>query len=51
MDLGRSLSPVNADYQAPFKYSGRIVEVVFELPTGPQDREIAAQVRAAMTRQ
>jgi arylsulfatase A-like enzyme len=51
MDLGRSLSPINAGYQAPFKYSGRIVEVVFELPTGPQDREIAAQVRAAMTRQ
>jgi hypothetical protein len=24
---------------------------VFELPTGPQDREIDAQVRAAMTRQ
>jgi arylsulfatase len=51
MDLGRSLSPINADYEAPFKYSGRILEVVFELPTGPQDREIDAQVRAAMTRQ
>ncbi|MGC2274814.1 MAG: hypothetical protein WA571_02265, partial [Candidatus Binatus sp.] len=51
MDLGRSLSPINAEYQAPFKYSGRMLEVVFELPTGPQDREIAAQVRAAMTRQ
>jgi arylsulfatase len=51
MDLGRSLSPINADYEAPFKYSGFILEVVFELPTGPQDREIAAQVRAAMTRQ
>ena len=50
MDLGRSLSPVNADYQSPFKYSGRI-SVVFELAAGPQDREIDAQVRAAMTRQ
>ena len=51
MDLGRSLSPINADYQSPFNYPGRILSVVFELPTGPQDREINAQVRAAMTRQ
>ncbi len=51
MDLGRSLSPVNADYQSPFEYSGRIARVVFELPTGPQPSEIDAQVRAAMTRQ
>jgi hypothetical protein len=51
MDLGRSLSPINADYQTPFKYPGRILSAVFELPTGPQDREIDAQVRAAMTRQ
>ena len=51
MDLGRSLSPINADYQSPFKYPGRILTAVFELPTGPQDREIDAQVRAAMTRQ
>ncbi|MFI5351411.1 MAG: sulfatase-like hydrolase/transferase [Candidatus Binatales bacterium] len=51
MDIGRSLSPVNADYAAPFAYSGRIHSVVFELPTGPQDREIDARVRAAMTRQ
>ena len=51
MDLGRSLSPINADYQSPFKYPGRILSAVFELPTGPQDREIDAQVRAAMTRQ
>ena len=51
MDLGRSLSPVNADYQSPFKYPGKIVSVIFELPTGPRDGEIDAQVRAAMTRQ
>ena len=51
MDLGRSLSPINADYHSPFKYPGRILSAVFELPTGPQDREINAQVRAAMTRQ
>lgn len=51
MDLGRSLSPINADYQSPFKHPGRILSVAFELPTGPQDREIDARVRAAMTRQ
>ena len=51
MDLGRSLSPINADYEAPFKYAGRILEIVFELPTGPGEGEIAAQVRATMTRQ
>ena len=51
MDIGRSLSPVNADYAAPFAYSGRIHSVIFELPTGPQDCEIDAQVKAAMTRQ
>lgn len=51
MDLGRSLSPINADYQSPFKHPGRILSAVFELPTGPQDHEIDAQVRAAMTRQ
>jgi len=51
MDLGRSLSPINADYQSPFNYPGRILSAVFELPTGFQDREIDAQVRAAMTRQ
>src|SRR5277367_5161165 len=51
MDLGRSLSPINADYHSPFKYPGRILSAVFELPTGPQDHEIDAQVRAAMARQ
>jgi arylsulfatase A-like enzyme len=51
MDLGRSLSPVNGDYAAPFAYSGRIHTVKFELPSTPRDGEAAAQVRAAMTRQ
>jgi hypothetical protein len=51
MDLGCSLSPINADYQSPFRYPGRILTAVFDLPTGPQDGEIDAQVRAAMTRQ
>jgi hypothetical protein len=54
MDLGRSLSPVNADYTAPFVYPGRIHSIVFELPAAPQEPETAeseAQARAAMTRQ
>ncbi len=54
MDLGRSLSPVNSDYTAPFAYPGRIRSVVFEVPAA-QEREAAAeaaaQARAAMTRQ
>jgi hypothetical protein len=55
MDLGRSLSPVNADYTAPFAYPGRIHSIVFELPAAPQEPEVAAeaeaQARVAMTRQ
>ena len=31
MDLGRSLAPVNDDYDAPFAYPGRIETVTFEL--------------------
>jgi hypothetical protein len=49
--IGRSLSPINADYQSPLKYPGRILSAVIELPTGPRGREIDAQVRAAMTHQ
>lgn len=55
MDLGRSLSPVNADYTAPFAYPGQIHSIVFELPAAPQEPEVAAeaeaQARVAMTRQ
>jgi arylsulfatase A-like enzyme len=52
MDLGRSLSPVTDDYQAPFAYAGRIAKVVFQLPTlAPPRGEVKAQVRAEMTRQ
>jgi arylsulfatase A-like enzyme len=52
MDIGRSMSPVNAEYEAPFVYSGKIHSVVIDLPAGPHDRaEIEAQMRAAMTRQ
>jgi arylsulfatase A-like enzyme len=51
MDLGRSISPVNADYAAPFAYPGRIYSVKFELPAAARNGEMAAQVRAAMTRQ
>jgi hypothetical protein len=55
MDLGRSLSPVNTDYTAPFVYPGRIHSIEFELPAAPQQQEVAAeaeaQARVAMTRQ
>jgi hypothetical protein len=51
MDLGRSISPVNADYAAPFAYPGRIFSVKFEIPAAARNGEMAAQVRAAMTRQ
>ena len=51
MDLGRSLSPVNDDYQAPFIYPGRIHRVVFELEDKASRGEIKAGMRAEMTRQ
>ena len=51
MDLGRSLSPVNDDYQAPFNYPGRIHRVVFELEDKASRGEIKAGMRAEMTRQ
>ena len=55
MDLGRSLAPVNGDYEAPFEYPGTIHSVVFEIPerrSGPDAAaEAKAEGRAAMTRQ
>ena len=51
MDLGRSLSPVNDDYSAPFTYPGAIASVVFELESRIPTGEIKAQMRAEMTRQ
>ena len=48
---GRSLSPVNDDYQAPFNYPGRIHRVVFELEDKASRGEIKAGMRAEMTRQ
>ena len=51
MDLGRSLSPVNSDYQAPFAYAGLITQVVFELDGKSSLGEVKAQMRAEMTRQ
>jgi arylsulfatase A-like enzyme len=55
MDFGRSLAPVNDDYEAPFAYPGRIERVVFELAAArtAADRaaEAEAKARAAMTRQ
>ncbi len=55
MDLGRSLAPVNDEYEAPFVYPGRIETVVFELAesatAGERNAEAEAKARAAMTRQ
>jgi arylsulfatase len=51
MDLGRSRSPVTADYAAPFAYPGRIDRVVFDTPEVMETGEWEAQVRAAMSRQ
>jgi arylsulfatase A-like enzyme len=51
MDLGRSLSPVNEDYTAPFAYPGRIEKIIFETPLAAERGEVKAQVRAEMTRQ
>ncbi len=51
MDLGRSLSPVNNDYQAPFTYMGHIGRVVFELDDKLPAGEIKARIRAELTRQ
>ena len=55
MDLGRSLAPVNGDYEAPFAYPGRIETIVFELPErrqrGDDKAEAEAQARAALSRQ
>ncbi len=55
MDLGRSLAPVNDDYDAPFAYPGRIETVTFEVAESatPAEKsaEAEAKARAAMTRQ
>ena len=51
MDIGRSLSPVNADYAAPFAYGGKIGRVVFEVPRLQPAGEAKAQARTEMSRQ
>ena len=51
MDIGRSLSPVSADYAAPFAYAGEIKRVEFEVPRTPPAGEVKAQVRTEMSRQ
>ena len=51
MDLGRSLSPVNDDYQAPFQYGGSIRRVVIALEEKLPRGEVKAQMRAEMARQ
>lgn len=51
MDIGRSLSPVNSDYTAPFAYMGKIMRVVFEAPRNRPAGEVKAQARTEMSRQ
>jgi len=51
MDIGRSLSPVVSDYDAPFAYPGRIETVTFDLPPRPGMVEAKATARAEMARQ
>ncbi|WP_027014164.1 arylsulfatase [Comamonas composti] len=51
MDLGRSLSPVNDDYQAPFAYPGKIHKMVFDIGNQASLGEIKAQMKAEMARQ
>ncbi len=51
MDLGRSLSPVNHDYQAPFIYPGQMHRVTFELGDKTSQGEVKAIMRTEMARQ
>ncbi len=51
MDLGRSMAPINQDYQAPFIYPGLLHKVTFELSDKASIGEVKALVRAEMTRQ
>jgi arylsulfatase len=51
MDLGRSVTPINGDYTAPFTYPGDLRQVVFDIPRIAPMGEVKAQVRAEMTRQ
>ena len=55
MDLGRSLAPVNDDYEAPFAYPGKIETVTFDVAESAtradKSAEAEAKARAAMTRQ
>ena len=51
MDLGRSATPVNDDYVAPFVYAGALKTVAFDIPGLAAMGEMMAQVRAEMTRQ
>lgn len=51
MDLGRSNSPVNNNYQAPAIYPGTLHRVVFELGQKTTRGEIKALMRTEMARQ
>ena len=48
---GRSLSPVNDDYKAPFAYGGLIHLVKFDAPGEGNAGEVRAHVRAAVSQQ
>lgn len=51
MDIGRSLSPINEDYESPFEYPGAISLVTFDTAKERLAGEDRAQVRAAISQQ
>ena len=51
MDTSRSLSPVKANYTAPFTYTGKIMSVAFEVPRTFPAGEVRAHARTDMSRQ
>jgi len=51
IDIGRSLSPVNERYQAPFAYPGRIDRVGVEVEAKASMGEVKSQMRTEMIRQ
>ncbi|MBV9330611.1 MAG: arylsulfatase, partial [Alphaproteobacteria bacterium] len=51
MDIGRSLSPVSQDYEAPFAYPGTIHLVTFDTARQKRAGEDRAAVRSAIAQQ
>ena len=41
--------PVTTDYEAPFRFTGRLHQVVVEVEPAPGEPDAEAQVRAAFT--